>query len=85
MDIKYIKEKIFFSKKSPLKYIYFFVNKIISIFTYKKSYSQGSMDLILNHIFKNKNDGFYIDVGCQHPIKNNNTYLLFKRLERCKY
>ena len=79
MDIKYIKEKIFFSKKSPLKYIYFFVNKIISIFTYKKSYSQGSMDLILNHIFKNKNDGFYIDVGCQHPIKNNNTYLLFKK------
>ena len=37
------------------------------------------MDLILNHIFKNKIDGFYIDVGCQHPIKNNNTYLLFKK------
>ena len=79
MNIKFIKEKIFFNKKSPLKYIYFFINKIISIFTYKKSYSQGSMDLILNHIFKNKIDGFYIDVGCQHPIKNNNTYLLFKK------
>jgi len=79
MNIKFIKEKIFFNKKSPLKYIYFFINKIISIFTYKKSYSQGSMDLILNHIFKNKNNGFYIDVGCQHPIKNNNTYLLFKK------
>ena len=79
MNIKYIKEKIFFNKKSPLKYIYFFINKIISIFAYKKSYSQGSMDLILNHIFKDKKDGFYIDVGCQHPIKNNNTYLLFKK------
>ena len=79
MNIKFIKEKIFFNKKSPLKYIYFFINKIISIFAYKKSYSQGSMDLILNHIFKNKNNGFYIDVGCQHPIKNNNTYLLFKK------
>jgi FkbM family methyltransferase len=79
MNIKFIKEKIFFNKKSPLKYVYFFINKIISIFTYKKSYSQGSMDLILNHIFKNKIDGFYIDVGCQHPIKNNNTYLLFKK------
>ena len=79
MNIKFIKEKIFFNKKSPLKYIYFFINKIISIFAYKKSYSQGSMDLILNHIFKDKIDGFYIDVGCQHPIKNNNTYLLFKK------
>ena len=37
------------------------------------------MDLILEHIFKNKNNGFYIDVGCQHPIKNNNTYLLYKK------
>jgi FkbM family methyltransferase len=79
MNIKFIKEKIFFNKKSPLKYIYFFINKLISLFAYKKSYSQGSMDLILNHIFKDKNDGFYIDVGCQHPIKNNNTYLLFKK------
>jgi FkbM family methyltransferase len=79
MNIKFIKEKIFFNKKSPLKYIYFFINKLISLFAYKKSYSQGSMDLILNHIFKDKKDGFYIDVGCQHPIKNNNTYLLFKK------
>lgn len=36
------------------------------------------MDLILKDIFKNKKNGFYVDVGCQHPIKNNNTYLLFK-------
>ena len=79
MNIKSIKEKIFFNKKNPLKYIYFFINKIISTFSYKKSYSQGSMDLILNHIFKDQTDGFYIDVGCQHPIKNNNTYLLFKK------
>ena len=79
LDIKIIKEKIFFNRKSPFKYIYFFFNKIISIFTYRKSFSQGSMDLILNHIFKDKNEGFYVDVGCQHPIKNNNTYLLYKK------
>ena len=79
LDIKIIKEKIFFNKKSPFKYIYFFFNNIIFIFSYKKSFSQGSMDLILDHIFKDKNDGFYVDVGCQHPIKNNNTYLLYKK------
>tara|TARA_B100000963_G_C22589961_1_gene654993 strand:+ start:943 stop:1695 length:753 start_codon:yes stop_codon:yes gene_type:complete len=79
INIKTIKEKIFLNKRSPFKYIYFFINKIISIFAYKKSFSQGSMDLILEHIFKNKRDGFYVDVGCQHPIKNNNTYLLYRR------
>ena len=25
------------------------------------------------------NNGIYIDVGCNHPIKFNNTYLLYKR------
>jgi hypothetical protein len=35
--------------------------------------------LIVDYIFKNKNNGFYLDVGSQHPISNNNTYLLFKR------
>ena len=79
MNIKNIKEKIFFNNRNPLKYFYFFFNRFISSFSYKKSFSQGSMDLILEQIFKNKNDGFYVDVGCQHPIKNNNTYLLYKR------
>ena len=45
----------------------------------KKSYSFGGCDLIIDYIFKSKNKGFYIDVGCQHPISNNNTYLLHKK------
>ena len=45
----------------------------------KKSYSFGGCDLIIDYIFKSKNKGFYIDVGCQHPISNNNTYLLYKK------
>ena len=76
---KFIKENLFLNKKSPLKYLYFFLNKFFSIYYFKKSFSQGSMDLILDQIFKNKKRGFYIDVGCQHPIKNNNTYLLHKK------
>lgn len=79
INIKTIKEKFFFNKNSPFKYIYFLINNLISRFSFKKSFSQGSMDLILEHIFKTKNDGFYVDVGCQHPIKNNNTYLLYKK------
>ena len=45
----------------------------------KESYSFGGVDLIIDYIFKNQKEGFYIDVGCQHPIANNNTYLLYKK------
>lgn len=33
---------------------------------------------ILNY-FKKKKFGFYVDVGCYHPIHRNNTYLLHKQ------
>ncbi len=46
---------------------------------YKRSYSFGSVDLLINYYFKNKKKGIYLDVGCQHPVSNNNTYLLFKK------
>ena len=45
----------------------------------KKSYSLNGVDLIIDYIFKNKKDGFYLDIGAQHPVSNNNTYLLFKK------
>ena len=45
----------------------------------KKSYSLSNVDLIIDYLFKNINKGVYIDVGCNHPIKFNNTYLLYKR------
>ena len=59
-----------------LKYLSLYKRKI----KYKKiSYSFNAVDLIIDHIFKDKINGFYIDIGAQHPIANNNTYLLFKR------
>ena len=45
----------------------------------KKSYSLNSIDLIINHLLKDIKKGIYIDLGCNHPIKYNNTYLLYKR------
>jgi hypothetical protein len=58
--------------------------KYLSIFskslTHKKiSYSYGGVDSLVNNIFKNNDKGFYVDVGCGHPVKNNNTYLLNKK------
>ena len=49
------------------------------IYSPKKSYSFGGCDLLIDYIFKTKKKGFYLDVGCQHPVSNNNTYLLYKR------
>ena len=46
----------------------------------KDFYSQFGEDKILNEIIpKDKIDGFYVDVGCYHPTKHSNTYLLHKR------
>jgi FkbM family methyltransferase len=50
--------------------------KIISKKIY---YSFSGVDVIIKNIFRNKKKGFYVDVGCQNPIKNNNTYLLHKK------
>ena len=59
-----------------LKYLSLYKRKI----KYKKiSYSFNAVDLIIDYIFKDKINGFYVDIGAQHPIANNNTYLFFKR------
>ena len=44
----------------------------------KTSYSLTGIDLIVDYIFKKEN-GIYIDVGCNHPIYSNNTYLLNRK------
>ena len=36
-------------------------------------------DIAVLNYFKNKRNGFYVDVGCYHPIHRNNTYLLHKQ------
>ncbi len=45
----------------------------------KISYSISNVDLIIDRMFIKKKSGTFIDLGCNHPIKFNNTYLLYKR------
>ena len=45
----------------------------------KKTYSMDGEDLVISDYFKNKKEGFYIDIGCYHPIHRNNTFLLHKK------
>ena len=49
------------------------------IFFPRKSYSTLGEDTFLKKFFKNQKKGFYIDVGCYHPLQGNNTYLLYKK------
>ena len=66
------------------------INKILKKFllfrqTYFKTinknfYSQFGEDKILYEIISKKSKkGFYVDVGCFHPKKYSNTYMLYKR------
>ena len=45
----------------------------------KTSYSISGVDLIIDRMFAKVHKGIYIDLGCNHPIKHNNTYLLHKK------
>ena len=57
-----------------------FLKVFLKSFTHKKiSYSYGGIDSLVLNIFKNQKNGLYLDIGCGHPIKNNNTYLLNKK------
>ena len=49
-------------------------------FIKRKSYSQCGEDLFITKYMKKKNitKGIYVDLGAFHPIKYNNTFLLFK-------
>jgi hypothetical protein len=49
------------------------------VFLNKSSYSQDKSDLEVKKFFLKKNKGFFIDVGCFHPTRMNNTYLLYKK------
>ncbi len=49
------------------------------IFFPKKTYSMYGEDLIIEKFFKKKQKGFYVDVGCYHPLDGNNTYLLYRK------
>ena len=64
-----IKKKIYIFHNIYLKHKHFIK---------KKSYSMDGEDLFIVEYFRKKNNGFYIDVGCYHPIHRNNTYLLHK-------
>jgi FkbM family methyltransferase len=43
----------------------------------RRAYSQTGEDLALSCILRSE-PGFYVDVGCNHPTRNSNTFALYK-------
>jgi len=61
-----------------LRYFYYLFYRP-KIFFSKNSYSLLGEDIFLKKYFLKQKKGFYVDVGCYHPISGNNTYLLYKK------
>jgi FkbM family methyltransferase len=72
-----LKQRYLYSKNLNLpKLLYFFFQFLKFKLNPRKLNSNWGVDLIVKDFFKNKKDGIYIDVGCHHPIINNNTQIL---------
>ena len=64
--------------KRILRKLYIIQNIYIKhkFFIQKKSYAMNNEDTAILNYFKDRKNGFYVDVGCYHPIHRNNTHLL---------
>lgn len=62
----------------PASWHYALSNVKRRIFGYTQ-YAQFGEDAVLLKLFKDKNDGRYVDVGAHHPYRYSNTYLLHKK------
>ena len=79
IEEKLKKKYLYTEKKSLPKLLYFFFQFLKLKFKPRLLYSNWGIDLMVKDILKkNKKKGIYIDVGCHHPLINNNTYTLYR-------
>ena len=78
--LKTIEKRI---KKFLINYsLFYYFYKIFKIFRNKGKgnyFGEFGEDILINRFFRKKNNGFYVDIGCYHPIKGSLTYLLHKK------
>ena len=65
-------------KLYPINKLYFFL-KIFKKSKKRYYYADNGEDVVIQGLFDHKNEGFYIDVGCYHPIRASLTHLLYKK------
>jgi len=71
--------KLNFFKKNKFLYWVYKIQKIYKNKTPNFHYAEFAEDVMVNRIFKNYSDGFYLDIGAYHPIKGSLTYKLYKK------
>ena len=78
--MKKIEKKIkdYLIKLYPFNKLYFIL-KIFKKSKKKYHYADNGEDIIIQGLFNHKKNGFYIDVGCYHPIRASLTHLLYKK------
>jgi len=68
------------SKKfKSLKKIYYFYNIYIRNYKFLKNGSQFGEDGYIVKLFEKNFKGKFLDVGCYHPTRHNNTYAMYKK------
>ena len=67
------------SKALFLRKIYFFYNIYLRNFKYLKGGSQFDEDKYINSFFENDYRGKFVDLGCFHPTRHNNTFHFYKK------
>ena len=75
-----LKEKYLYSKNNNLLKRLYFLLENFRTRKLVRNYTVVGIDLLLDLFFKSINikKGIYIDVGCNHPIFNNSTHILYK-------
>jgi len=65
-------------RHSIIKKIFLYYNIYIRNFKFFFNNSQFGEDKRIIKLFEKNKNGFYVDVGCFHPIRQNNTYLMYR-------
>lgn len=74
-----IKEKLNRNTIFYKLYLYYQLFFRYKLFYKKKNYSQFKEDEFIINYFINKKKGKFVDLGAYHPMRYNNTYLLYKK------
>ena len=69
-----LNSKIYFFRK-----IYFFYNIYFRNFKYLNGGTQFDEDKYLNNFFTKNYEGRFVDLGCFHPTRHNNTFKFYKK------
>lgn len=66
-------------QNNPIFRKLFLLRKLYLTKTSFKHHSHFAEDVSILRVFPSQKTGFFVDVGCYHPVKYNNTYPLYKR------